>query len=90
MSIGVDITMKFKKKIEKTRDDLFKMEEQIRKINGYVICTSSNEAPKLAIKKCIELCNYLLGNIKEFNIPFDEKQEETEDNDDGDYEEDCL
>jgi len=65
--------------IEKVREHLFQLQKQVRTAKGIVVLTTSNTAPALAIDKCIDLCNYLLGNNKEFEIEIAYAEEEDDD-----------
>jgi len=77
--------MEIKDRIKQTREQLFKMQEEISKVKSGMALMMTNDAPKLAIKKCIDMLNYLEGNVIEFDIPYDnlgENEEEDRESDD--------
>jgi len=69
-------------KMEETKKTLFEMLKSIREMKGAMVLTSSLEGPKLAIEKCVEMLNYLQGNVQEFSIPFEGVDESADDDED--------
>lgn len=79
--------MEIQDRIKQTREQLFKMQNEIVKVKSGMALMMTNDAPKLAIKKCIEMLNYLEGNVQEFDIPYDNLGEDDEDDEGEDSEE---
>ena len=78
------------KKIESTRDNLLEVQQRINEAECGMTLMDTNEPAKISVEKCIELCNCLLGNTKQFQILFENTAPPDEDDmiDEDDWDED--
>ncbi len=80
--------MEIEERIKKTRELLFKIQTELSKAKSGMALMMTNDRPKLAIEKCIEMLNYLEGNTQTFDIPFDDfKESESDEESEEDYSE---